>query len=140
MVGDWDQQGRSFCSYVHLQTENCGNCETPEDACDRRRPIGLVTQDWKSLGFKKTQHFEKRLTLAEIRDAIRNKRPVQAFVVFPGKKDNDGHLLMITGTSRTRQADTSLLIADPSEKKIAEFEYSQFLEWADWKQTWVVEK
>lgn len=142
MVEAWNKNPNSICYYVSLQTKKCGHCEAPEDDCNKSRMTAQVLSDWRTLGYGGTRHFPKPLTLTEIRNAHKKRRPIQIFYVPPGRRINDGHFALISGTSRCWNADPSLLISDPasSKRKPAEFEYSNFRDSVSWSESWVVAK
>jgi hypothetical protein len=142
MVDTWNENQQSICHYVRLQTNNCGNCKTPEDNCNRNRATASVLSDWRALGYSGTRHHLKPLTLTEIRNAHKKRKPIHVFYALPGQKINNGHFVLISGTSRVWNADPALLISDPAsmKPKAVEMEYSNFITSVSWSESWVVAK
>lgn len=142
MVDSWNKQPRSICHYVRLQTGDCGNCKIPEGSCNRNRPTEMVLSDWRALGYKGTRRYCKPLTLTAIRNAHKKRRPIHIFFVPPGRKIDNGHFALVSGTSRIWNADTALLISDPAnpKRKAVELEYSNFVSTVTWSESWVVAK
>lgn len=142
MVDAWNQNPQQICYYVRLQTTNCGGCAKPQNHCNRNRKTAQVLSDWRKIGYGGTRHYPKPLTLTEIRNAHKKRRPIHIFYVLSGRRIDDGHFAIITGTTRCWNADTALLISDPASSKrtVNEFEYSNFRDSVSWSESWVVDK
>lgn len=138
MIDHWHQScvTRTFCEYINLETDACNKCARPIGLCNRPRDPKHILSDLKVLGYGKTTQSLKPLSLPQIDQEIRERRPIMAYLNY---RNGDAHVFLITGITFLPNLFAGLILADPLEKNLSIIEFSELGSKGDWQMSWAVE-
>lgn len=139
MVNSWMHSNWSLTWCADNRCSPGAGCTVPNNSCNAPRLTKDVLPDWQALGYRQTKHLNTALALNDVRQNIKENRPLMAFVQY--RRQSIGHYFLIVGTGRTRYlADNTFVIADPLKSNLMEIEVSELSLGfcGDWQQTWSI--
>lgn len=83
MVDNFYQRKNKWCIYINFQTGHCNQCVRPSNGCNKPRKTTEILDDWqKKLGYTKTAHTQKSISINEIRKHIKEKNQFKLLFVI----------------------------------------------------------
>ena len=131
---DWSD---GWCSDTRCDRDS--GCRVPNASCNAPRLTSQVLSDWNALGYTNTTHVPSSLGLNDVRQSIREKRPLMVFLEY--RNQRIGHYVLIVGTGRLKfTSDNTFVIADPLNDRLIEIGVSELSLGLGgiWQQTWSV--